>query len=269
MSNLYFNHSYSLRNQTEILELRAEFGIGGYGLYLMLLETIAESETQSINKNLIRGLSLNLNCDIELLKNLINFCVKLKLFLVKGDFIFSKHLQEHFEKRAEIREKRSKAGAKGGKSKASDKQMLSNSKQSKVNKSKVNKINEINKQTIESFFNDSLEVEKIIKENIQPYPNQEWFSEQAKAKIQVIKEKLLTYYTESKKGSKKEIKRMKPTFIQFLESYNQKHFYRYANKVQTPKQQIQIIKKSDYKSNQDLQTELEMLKDMNINFKLI
>lgn len=169
MSNLYFNHSYSLRNQTEILELRAEFGIEGYGLYLMLLETIAESETQSINKNLIRGLGLNLNCDIEKLKSIINFCTKLNLFVVKDDFIYSNHLQKHFEKRAEIKEKRAEAGKLGGRPKANAKQKKSkrkaNAKQtkpkeSKVNESKVNEIEskeniKVNIKEILNFFNET------------------------------------------------------------------------------------------------------------------
>lgn len=161
MSNLYFNHSYSLRNQTEILELRAEFGINGYGLYLMLLETIAESDTRSINKTLITGLAFNLGCEKTLLINLIKKCIDLKLFTVDGNFIASTHLKEHFEKREAIRKARVEAGSKGGKANA--KQLLS--KREAKGKQKVPKVNKNkDKVKIKESKDKTNKKEKEIKE---------------------------------------------------------------------------------------------------------
>jgi hypothetical protein len=138
---MYFNHPYALRNTPEILELRATLGFESYSIYLMVLETIAESPEQSINGKLINGLSISFGCDPDFLKKVLTKATELKLFFVKGDFIYSKHLEDHFEKRAEIKEKRATAGAKGGKAKANAKQTLANAKQNVPKESKVKKVN--------------------------------------------------------------------------------------------------------------------------------
>jgi hypothetical protein len=265
MSNLYFNHFYGLRNQTEVLEIRAEFGVEGYGLYLMLLETIAESETISINKNLIKGLSLNLNCDLERLKNLINFCVKLNLFYLENDFIFSNHLKEHLEKRAEIKEKRAVAGAKGGKSKAKSKQSLAiakqnlakkESKESKINK---NKDKEKRKEIIQNFFENE-NLKEIIEKKLLPLENQVWFEEQAKASLETLKEKMILFY------EKKEIKNMKLTFYTWLEKTNRNHFYKYKPKENLQSTQnektILTIDRKDFETEQEFENEIAMSKEL-------
>jgi hypothetical protein len=258
MSNLYFNHFYGLRNQTEILEIRAEFGVEGYGLYLMLLETIAESETNSINKNLIKGLSLNLNCDLERLKSLINFCVKLNLFYLENDFIFSNHLKEHLEKRAEIKEKRAVAGAKGGKSKANAKQNVAKkeSKESKINK---NKDKENTKEIIQNFF-ETEDLKSLIEKKLVPLENQIWFEEQAKATLETLKEKMIIFY------EKKEIKNIKLTFYTWLDKTNRNHFYKYKPKediqpTQNEKPTITIDRK-DFKTDQEFENEIAMSKEL-------
>lgn len=130
---MYFNHPYAMRNTPEILELRASLGFESYSIYLMVLETMAESPDHAINGKLVNGLSIGFGCDIEFLKKVLTKCVDLKLFYVKGDFICSNHLKQHFEKRAEIKEKRVKAGAKGGKAKANSSNSLANAKQNLAN----------------------------------------------------------------------------------------------------------------------------------------
>jgi len=94
MSNLYFNHSYSLRNETEILEIRAEFGTEAYAIYLMLLEIIAESKTKSINRKFIKSLSLSLAFPVSKLNDIIDFCIELNLFYLENDLIYSKFLSK-------------------------------------------------------------------------------------------------------------------------------------------------------------------------------
>ena len=51
----YFQHDYSARNDERILELRAEFGWEGYGIYWAILESIAENTNGGINRVAIGG----------------------------------------------------------------------------------------------------------------------------------------------------------------------------------------------------------------------
>jgi hypothetical protein len=118
MENLYFSWSYSTRNQSEILELRSELGFESYSIYMMLLETLAESDNY-LKITYLGGLALNFGCKKEYLKDVINMCLNLELFFTPAEnVIASYNLQKHFEKRETIRDIKRKAGAEGGKQKA-------------------------------------------------------------------------------------------------------------------------------------------------------
>jgi hypothetical protein len=65
----------------------------------MLLETIVESDTQSINQKLLNGVAISFGCDPIFLKTVIEKCVELELFYTDENLVFSSHLQDHFEKR--------------------------------------------------------------------------------------------------------------------------------------------------------------------------
>ena len=51
----YFNHDYTARNDDKILELRANFGAEGYGIFWMIVETMAENEHGGLNASLLGG----------------------------------------------------------------------------------------------------------------------------------------------------------------------------------------------------------------------
>jgi len=241
---MYFNHPYALRNTPEILELRATLGFESYSIYLMVLETIAESPEHSINGKLINGLSISFGCESDFLKKVLTKATELKLFFVKGDFIFSSHLQNHFEKRLEIKALRAEAGAKGGKAKANAKQTLANAKQNVAKESKVKKVNikdKINnKEKIETFF-ESENLKEIVESKLIPYENQTWFSEQANSTLEIIKNKMLDYYLDSKK----EIKDMKATFTNWILKLDRKQFYKYQNFNQVQPTQNNLPEKKD------------------------
>jgi hypothetical protein len=161
---MYFNHPYALRNTPEILELRSELGFQAYAIYLMVLETIAESKEQAINGKLVNGLSISFGCDVEFLKKVLTRATELKLFYVEGDFILSTHLQQHFEKRAEIKQKRIEAGAKGGNAKANAKQNLANPSKLVANAKQplANAKQNLPKESKESKINKNKEIISYI-----------------------------------------------------------------------------------------------------------
>jgi len=91
----YFSHDYNARNDERILELRAKYGAEGYGIFWMVIETMAETDNGGIKKTYIGGLSLGYGVAIDRLREIISLCIVLELFYEEEDYLFSKRLLEH------------------------------------------------------------------------------------------------------------------------------------------------------------------------------
>ncbi len=100
----YFSHDYNARNDERILELRSQFGAEGYGVFWMIVETMAENENNGIKCNFIGGLSLGYGVAIGRLQEIIECCKSLELFHEKDGYLFSKRLLEHKEFRKNLSE---------------------------------------------------------------------------------------------------------------------------------------------------------------------
>lgn len=100
----YFQHDYNARNDDKVLEMRQKFGAEGYGIFWMLLETMAENENGLINSKLLGGLSLNYGIPTQKLKAVIDECVRVKLFQKKGTNYFSKRILTYKQLRKKISE---------------------------------------------------------------------------------------------------------------------------------------------------------------------
>ena len=98
----YFSHDYNARNDEKVLELRSNFGAEGYGLFWMLLESMAETEDGKLNLSLIGGLSLGYGVAKERLKEVIDFCINVDLFQQELQFFCSKRMVEHKNFRKEL-----------------------------------------------------------------------------------------------------------------------------------------------------------------------
>jgi hypothetical protein len=105
----YFSHDYNARNDEKILELRAEFGPEGYGIFWMIVETMAENENCGIKASLLGGLSLGFGVAKNKLNDIINKCVELKLLYESDGYFFSNRLLSH----KLHRQKLSESGKKG------------------------------------------------------------------------------------------------------------------------------------------------------------
>ena len=78
----YFPHDYSAYTDQKILRLRYKHGAEGYGIYWMLLETMAQDTDGYINTEDIGGLSLGYGVAIDRLSAILNTLVKIDLFSV-------------------------------------------------------------------------------------------------------------------------------------------------------------------------------------------
>jgi hypothetical protein len=104
----YFSHDYNARNDEKILELRAEFGAEGYGVFWMIVETMAENENGGVKASLIGGLSLGYGVAKDRLSLIIDRCLSLSLFYEEDGYYFSNRLLEHKKYRKELSEYGSK-----------------------------------------------------------------------------------------------------------------------------------------------------------------
>lgn len=88
----YFPHDYNARNDEKILELRATYGAEGYGIFWMIVETMAENDNGGIKASLIGGLSLGYGVAKERLSEIIKTCLMLELLYESDGYLFSKRL---------------------------------------------------------------------------------------------------------------------------------------------------------------------------------
>lgn len=105
----YFQHDYNSRNDERILELRAEFGAAGYGVWWMLLESIAETDDGYLNMDRIGGLSFGYGVAKDELSSIINFCIKVGLLKQDDQLLYSERMLQHKAFRKAAKD----AGAKG------------------------------------------------------------------------------------------------------------------------------------------------------------
>lgn len=108
-SSFYFDHDYNARNDQKILELRAEYGWNGYGIYFGLIEVLCESSGE-IKRGALGGLSLGLGIDKKTLQELLDFMVSIDLLHEENGVIYSDRVNEHLAYRTML----SEAGKRGG-----------------------------------------------------------------------------------------------------------------------------------------------------------
>lgn len=118
----WFKHDYNARNDEKILELRSICGAEGYGIYWMIVESMADSSNGGINASLMGGLSGGYGVLKPRLIEIISCCIEVGLFHEKDGYYFSNRMLKHKEERkyfsdmgklgVETREKR--RGAYGG-----------------------------------------------------------------------------------------------------------------------------------------------------------
>jgi hypothetical protein len=124
----YFSHDSNARNDNKILELRAELGWEGYGLYWAIIEILRDSSDYTYSSNTKTGLALSLGIDKPKLEQLLGICIQLGLLVEEDGSFYSESLMRRMELSNEKRRKRAEAGRLGGEAKAKAKQKDSNAK---------------------------------------------------------------------------------------------------------------------------------------------
>lgn len=148
----YFSHDSNAITDTKILNMRADYGLEGYGLYWAIIEMMRNEEDYklTLNKNTYRAIKTLTNTTIDIEK-FINDCLEdYELFEQDDEKFYSnsllRRMQEKEKKSVIAREKAEKRWNNN----ATALQQQCSSNASKVNKSKVNKSkineNKVNKK---------------------------------------------------------------------------------------------------------------------------
>ena len=95
----WFKHDHNARGDEKILELRSEFGAEGYGVFWMIVETMAENSNGGVKASLIGGLSLGYGVAKDRLQSIFDVCTRIGLFFEKEGYYFSNRMLRHKEER--------------------------------------------------------------------------------------------------------------------------------------------------------------------------
>lgn len=117
----YFSHDSNARNDEKILQLRADYGWEGYGIYWGIIETLRESTDHKFAIKNIKALALSLNLQADFLQEFVKKCINEYILLhADADKFYSNRLLRSMKRYKEIsckrsasaKQKQSKGGAK-------------------------------------------------------------------------------------------------------------------------------------------------------------
>ena len=136
MNNTHWlKHDCNAQHDPKIIDLLIKHKWEGYGLFWALVERLSLESNYKLKRKYDR-IAFALRADKERIKSLVE---DFELFILEDDYFYSESLMKRMEKLDLIKQKRAIAGAKGGKSKASAKQLLS---KPVANSSRLDKIRE-------------------------------------------------------------------------------------------------------------------------------
>ena len=115
MKDLYFMHDYNALNDNKIFELRAIYGMEGYGVYWAILEAMSRSGDLALKRSerALGALSLMLQPRFDM-ETYISDCIDIGLFASDGETFWSESLRRRMEERLALSDKRRAAGKRHG-----------------------------------------------------------------------------------------------------------------------------------------------------------
>lgn len=111
----YFSHDADMRNDIKVKALRRMFGHKGYAVWCFLLEVLADNDNFEINFNDMTKelLAADFDVTVEELTMIVEYCIKITLFQLRENFLYSEALRHRFDELVANREKKSLAGKLG------------------------------------------------------------------------------------------------------------------------------------------------------------
>ena len=95
----YFSHDANARHDEKILELRAEYGWEGYGIYWAVIESLRDADGYKYNRKRLAGLALSLGVPKALLESVL---FDFDLFRSDDEYVWSERLLRTMAKKEEL-----------------------------------------------------------------------------------------------------------------------------------------------------------------------
>jgi hypothetical protein len=115
-NTFWFPHDYNARNDEKTAALRAEYGAVSYGVYMVLVEMLHESENSKIefDEKKLRRLARIEKVNEDLFMNIVMSCIDHELFVLEENNFYSNRVNRNKAAREEIRLKRVESGRLAG-----------------------------------------------------------------------------------------------------------------------------------------------------------
>lgn len=161
----YFSHDSNALTDTKILNMRADYGLEGYGLYWAIIEMMRNEEDYklALNKNTYRAIKTLTNTTIDIEKFIKDCLDDYELFKQEDENFYSnsllRRMQEKDKKSAIAREKAEKRWNSNATAKQqqcssnANKEKESKEKEKKENENKKNKNKENKRNKIKEIYN--------------------------------------------------------------------------------------------------------------------
>ena len=146
----YFSHDSNALTDTKILNMRADYGLEGYGLYWVIIEMLRNEESYklSLNKNTYRAIKTLTNTTIDIEKFIKDCIEDYELFVQENEKFYSNSLLKRMFEYERKKETNKKNGMLGGRPKKTEikpngfeNETEKNQSKGKENKEKENKDN--------------------------------------------------------------------------------------------------------------------------------
>jgi hypothetical protein len=171
----YFPHDADMRNDPKVRALRRKFGATGFSVWVMLLETLTDSdyfelEYNELNRELLAG---DFEVEPETLEEIITYCVDtLKLLNLDNGTLYSNRLKDRFENLLNRRlEDRNRKNKELSEEKTPKEEVFhAENPQSKVKESKVKESKvKSKKEILEKSFLSEVKTSDVPKEILDYY----------------------------------------------------------------------------------------------------
>lgn len=142
----YFSHDCDMRNDIKIKALRRKYKHLGYSIYIITLELLGDTEYFQIkwDDTNIELLASEYDCDTDILKEIIDYCIQLNLFQIDYGYLHCPQFTKRLEDTLLVRRKdycsnNSPISKLSGVNVDNNSINVNNNTQSKVKESKLNK----------------------------------------------------------------------------------------------------------------------------------
>lgn len=98
----WFPHDSNALSDPKIIQLMSESSFRGYGLFWACLEIMMNESSYQIDYSKINAFAYHLHLTEDELKSFLDFCIKIDLFKIKNNFVYSSSLLQRMAKKDKI-----------------------------------------------------------------------------------------------------------------------------------------------------------------------